>query len=119
MSVISIRGIAASLLALLLLTLPQAGRDTGRAASRSDAPFTYTAQHDAMVLRPQPSAVVSEKRQRLFTWWGCCPSFTRGGSSGQRIGGTNAEIEQPCSQALAARGPRARSAGHLIARSHP
>ena len=65
MSVISIRGIAAWLLALLMLALPHAARDIGRVASRSDAPLAYTTPQNAKILRPQLLAVVNDERQHL------------------------------------------------------
>jgi hypothetical protein len=65
MSVISVRGIAASLLALLMLALPHAVRDSGSAISRSDTPLAYTTPQNAKVLRPQLLAMAKDERQRL------------------------------------------------------
>jgi hypothetical protein len=48
----------------LALTLPHVVRDSERAITRFDAPFAYTTQHDARVLRLQTLAVVRTERQR-------------------------------------------------------
>jgi hypothetical protein len=56
---------AAWLLALLTLALPHVVGDSGRAVTRSDAPFASTTHRDTRVLRLQSSGVVRTERQRL------------------------------------------------------
>jgi hypothetical protein len=65
MSVISIRGMAACLLALSMLALPHPVRDSGSAISRSDAPFADATPQKVKALRPQLLAVAKDERQRL------------------------------------------------------